>query len=225
MSAPQGPSAPAPGSHRYFTLLYTPAARRETLATLLAVADEIGAEPPDSADHSVAHVRLEWWRGEAQRFACGEPQHPWLRALLAAHPASACLDLQPLVEAAARDLASRTLASQASHAFGRAIFELAARALCAQPLPPALQARIGELGASVEQLEDDSSDAEARAKSRQQLSDIGQALQPSLAPLLVWLALAARRPQHRTPLLAGLSDNLIAWNAARRAARGRFRLQ
>jgi hypothetical protein len=225
VSAAHHPAAPAPGSHRYFTLLYTPAARREALSTLLAVADEIGAEPPDSADHSVAHVRLEWWRAEAERFARGEPQHPWLRALLAGHPASASLDLQPLVQAAAVDLASRTLASQASHAFTRALFELAASALCAQPLSPALQARIGELGASVEQLEEDSSDADARAKSRQHLSEIGEALQPSLAPLLVWLALAARRPHHRTPLLAGLTNNLIAWNAARRAARGRFRLQ
>lgn len=225
MSAAHHPAAPAPGSHRYFTLLYTPAARREALSTLLAVADEIGAEPPDSADHSVAHVRLEWWRAEAERFARGEPQHPWLRALLAGHPASASLDLQPLVQAAAVDLASRTLASQASHAFTRALFELAASALCAQPLSPALQARIGALGASVEQLEEDSSDADARAKSRQHLSEIGEALQPSLAPLLVWLALAARRPHHRTPLLEGLTNNLIAWNAARRAARGQFRLQ
>jgi hypothetical protein len=47
----------------------------------------------------------------------------------------------------------------------------------------------------------------------------------ALSTLLVWLALAARRPHHRTPLLAGLTNNLIAWNAARRAARGRFRLQ
>src|SRR5579862_7871234 len=104
MSGPSGPAAPAPGSHRYFTLLYAPASRREELNTLLAVADEIGA-PSHAADHTVAHVRLEWWRREADRFAGGEPEHPWLRALLMHHPSTARPNLRSLVDAAAVDLA------------------------------------------------------------------------------------------------------------------------
>jgi hypothetical protein len=225
MSGPQHPSAPAPGSRRYFTLLYTPQARREALNTLLAVADEIGSAPAASADHSVAHLRLEWWRREAELFARGEPQHPWLRSLLTQHPAAAALDLQSLVEAAAMDLATRTLASQHGHALRRALFELAACALLTQPLAASLRERIGELGANLERLEGNSCDTEARAALRQQLQQIDVALQPSLTPLLVWLALVARRSHLRPALLESLTDNLIAWSAARRAARGRFTLQ
>lgn len=225
MSTPQQPSAPAPGSRRYLTLLYTPPRHREQLLTLLALADEIGAAPAASADHSIAHVRLEWWREETQRFARGTPQHPWLRALLAAHPAAASLDLQPLVDAAAVDLATRTLAAHSAHALRRALFELAAHALCAPPPPPAQQALIGELGANLERLERDPSDETARAALPQQLQRLGESLQPALTPLLVWLALAARRSHRRPALLDSLTDNLIAWSAARRAARGRFRLQ
>jgi hypothetical protein len=225
LSAPQHPAAPAPGSRRYFTLLYTPQARREQLNTLLAVADELAGARAASADHSVAHVRLEWWRQEATRFARGEPQHPWLRALLAEHPAAAALDLQPLVDAAAVDLATRTLASQDSHALRRALFELAARALLEQPLAPALRESIGELGANLQRLESNPADAETRAALRARLEQIGETLQPALAPLLVWLALAARRSPPRAPLLHSLSNNLIAWSAARRAGRGRFTLQ
>ena len=224
MSAPPRPSAPAPGSHRYLTLLYTPPAHRDQLLTLLAVADEIGAAPAASVDHSIAHVRLEWWRQETQRFVRGEPQHPWLRALLATHPAASSLDLQALVDAAAVDLATRTLASPSAHALRRALFELAAHALCAPQLPPAQQALIGELGAFLEQLERDPSDQRARAALKQQLHRLGETLQPALAPLLVWLALAARRSHRRPRLLDSLTDNLIAWSAARQAARGRFRL-
>jgi len=128
------PSPPAAGSPRYFALLYTPATLRPVFGTLLALADEISAGGARGLDHSVAHVRLEWWRGEAERYARGEPQHPWLRALLAQHPASRGLDLQPLVQAAALDLATGTQSAQPGVALPaanmqRAVFELAARVL------------------------------------------------------------------------------------------------
>jgi len=170
-------------------------------------------------------VRLEWWRHEAERFSRGEPQHPWLRALLQEHPAAAALDLLALVTAAAVDLATRTLASQAGHALRRALFELAADALCTAPLSPELRVSVGELGANLERLESDPSDSQARTALQLQLRQIGDAPQRALTPLLVWLALAARRSQRRTALLQSLTDNLIAWSAARRAARGRFTLQ
>jgi hypothetical protein len=224
VSDAQHPSAPAPGSRRYYTLLYTPEAHREELNTLLAVAEEIAPVPTASADHSVAHVRLEWWRDEAGRFARGEPQHPWLRTLLREHPSSARLDLLHIVDAAAMDLATRTLSARQAHALRRALFEEAAGALLAQPLGAALRECIGELGASLERLEDDPEDVEARATLRQRLGQISAALQPALAPLLVWLALAARSRQHAA-LFESLSDNFTAWSAARRAARGRFTLQ
>jgi len=224
VSDARAPTPPAAGSHRYFTLLYTPAALRDELSTLLALADEIGSDPPASADHSVAHVRLEWWRHEAERFARGEPQHPWLRSLLAQYPATVSLNLLGLVEAAAIDLATRTLSSQHGNALQRALFELAASALCSQPLPTQLQTTIGELGAVTHRLEHDPTDQQARDQLALHLHRIGDTAQPQLAPLLVWLALAARRPHQRAGLLDSLADNLIAWRAARRAARGRFRL-
>ncbi len=53
------PSAPQPGSARYFALLYSPRAQRPALARLLALADEIGAGVTRRLDHDVAHARLE----------------------------------------------------------------------------------------------------------------------------------------------------------------------
>lgn len=223
-SGAQLPASPQPGSHRYFTLLYTPAALREELNTLLAVADEIGTGPASQADHSVAHVRLEWWRCEAERFSRGEPQHPWLRALLAEHPGTGALNLRSLVDGAAIDLATQTLRAQHGSALRSALFALVADALCEAPLTSEWERAVGTLGAAVHQLECNADDAAARAQMQQQLRVIGAALQPALTPLLVWLALAARRPRRRHPLIQQLTDNLVAWRAARRAARGRFRL-
>ena len=67
---------------------------------------------------------------------------------------------------------------------------------------------------------------------RQQARGIDRALQPRLTPLLVWIALAAAQAQRRLQraqgksgaLLDAFADNIIAWSAARRAARGRFRI-
>ena len=219
----QHPAPPPPGSRRYFTLLYTPAPQREALSTLLALSDEIASEPAARTDHGIAHARLEWWQHEAQRFAQGSPEHPWLRTLLAEHPHAAGLDLQRLVQAAAVDLANRTLAQREGDALRRALFELAAGALCDR-LTPAQCAAVGELGASLQRLEHEPADGEARAMLQRHLQAIDDARQAQLAPLLVWLALAARPARRRGRLLEGLADNLVAWSAARRAARGRFRL-
>src|SRR5579862_4416777 len=125
------PADPSPGSHRYFVLLYTPAARRRALATLLALADELGAEPVAGADHGVAHTRLAWWRHEAERFRHGAPEHPWLRSLQAT--ASTDFDLIPLVEGAEVDLAARTLRNEPSACLFRALFIAAARLLGDDP--------------------------------------------------------------------------------------------
>jgi hypothetical protein len=254
LSTPALPPRPADGSPRYFALLYTPDAARATLGTLLALADEISAGAGRGLDHSVAHVRLEWWRGEAERFARGQPQHPWLRALLAQRPAAAALDLTVLVQAAALDLATETLGGQPGAAVQRALFELAESALPAPlhtgphdavperpprdvlaalaertselerftgvgPWPPAAADRPGALAATLEAL-------------RRQTAALDRTLQPRLAPLLVWITLAARQARRleRAPGrksasgLDGFADNIAAWNAARRAVRGHFRI-
>jgi hypothetical protein len=220
----QQPPSPAPGSHRYFAWLYAPASLREELSTLFALADEIGTDPAIDADHSVAHARLEWWRHEAERFSRGLPQHPWLRSLLRDHPQASSLDLQLLVDGAEQDLATRTLKRGDSESLRRAMFALAAWTLCEHHPTPAITAAAGDIGAATQKLERDPDDAIARAALPSSLLAIGHGNQPSLTPLLVWLALAAMTPRQRGPLFRVVFDNFVAWSAARRAARGRFRL-
>ncbi len=256
---PAQPPPPAEGSPCHFALLYSPATARSTLATLLALANEISAGATRRLDHALAHVRLDWWRGEAERYARGEPQHPWLRALLAQDP-DRRLNLQRLVEAAATDLATDTLGGRPAGALQRALFELAGTALRApadsQPPSPQLQRVLGDLGERAGELErfaygrsapvphsaasapppaaapGADSPAAALEALRREAEAIDRALQPRLTPLLVWIALAARQAQRRTRRaprsggsgLDGFADNMIAWRAARRAARGRFRI-
>ena len=224
MNSTRRPAGPAPGSHRYFALLYTPARLREELSILLALADEIGTDPAIAADHSVAHARLQWWQHEAERFARGAPEHPWLRSLLGDRPQAAALDLRPLVEGAAVDLAARTLSRGESEASQRALFAVTARVLIAADLEPSLQTAVSDLGAAVQRLERDPGDAAARADALMPLQAISHERQPALTPLLVWLALAASGPRSASRLRTTLADNFVAWSAARRAARGRFNL-
>jgi hypothetical protein len=249
------PPPPVEGSPGHFALLYSPVDARARLAAVLALANEISVGAARQLDHAVAHVRLEWWRGEAERYARGEPQHPWLRALLAQDPVR-CLNLQRLVEAAALDLATDSLSARPATALQRAVFELAEAALRtpvdAEPPAPHLQRALGDLGERAAELERYASTDGAPAVSApmpagtpaaagpaaalealRRLSEaIDRALQPRLTPLLVWIALAARQAQRRARRghgrsasgLDGVADNLVAWRAARRAARGRFRL-
>ena len=246
------PPSPPAGSPRYFALLYTQANLRPLLRALLALADEISAGGARGLDHSVAHLRLEWWRGEAERFARGEPQHQWLRALLAQHPASRGLDLQPLVQAAALDLATQTLGAPSGVALPGAklqgaVFELAADALRpdrhTDPLSPQLQRTLRGLGERVLELERFAAGGAATVSApaapaaalealRRQAAAIDAAWLPQLAPLLVWSALAAaqarrraRRPdRNRGSMFDGFADNMLAWNTARRAVRGLIRI-
>lgn len=244
--------SPPPGSPRYFALLYTPPAQRPVLRALLALAEEISAGGARGLDHSVAHVRLDWWRGEAERYARGEPQHPWLRALIAEHRTGRSLDLQPLVQAAALDLAIQTQSAEPGAALPgaklqRAVFELTADALRTDrdtdPLPPQLRRTLGDLGEQVLELERFAAGS-ARSSAaptapgaalealQRQIRDIDGALQPQLTPLLVWIASAAaqarRRARRANPnhgsTLDGFADNMLAWSAARRAVRGRIRI-
>jgi hypothetical protein len=240
---------PATGSPRYFALLYCPAAARPALSTLLALADEISAGAGRGLDHSVAHLRLDWWRAESERYRRGEPQHPWLRALLH-EPGGRDLMLQPLVDAAAVDLATETLAAQAGANLQRSVFELADSALrsaqdAPPPAAPVLRALrdLGQYACELERFADGRLQPAATAAAanaahsaldalRQQARGIDRALQPRLTPLLVWIALAARQARRRLQhpqgksgaLLDAFADNIVAWNAARRAARGRFRI-
>jgi len=229
---------PAPGSIHFFTLLYSPRERRVALRTLLALADEIGAGVGRQLDHGVAHLRLDWWRREAQRLAAGSPAHPWLIAWQ--RERFPPLDLAALIDAAAIDLASERLAASGTQRLPQALFVLAATVLAADTsaaaLVPQQRDLIAALGRSVDTLEHPQVARTGQPDSAQRLR-LDPALQRALAPLLVWAALAAcharrreRRATRKSPTMAapvvdGLADNLIAWQAARTARRGYFRLE
>jgi phytoene synthase len=73
------------GSMRYFSLLYAPEDKREQLCALYVIDAEI-RESAQSANHDVAHTRLQWWRAEVDRLVNGNPQHPATRLLNDAQP-------------------------------------------------------------------------------------------------------------------------------------------
>jgi len=170
-------------------------------------------------DHGVAHLRLDWWRAELQRFARGTPEHPWLSAWLRERPQDQHLGLESLTEAAAIDLAGARLAARTDHCLASALFVLGAKLLGMETLTPQLEQQLRALGHFVATLEHGASAAAPV------LPDAPA--QPRLTSLLVWAALAERKAARR-PRAAGrfdmLADNFIAWRAARRAQRGRFGL-
>jgi len=226
---------PAAGSIGYFTLLYTPRERRAAVRTLLALADEIGAGVIRQLDHGLAHARLTWWRQEAQRLAAGSPAHPWLIAWR--REGAAPLDVAALIDAAAIDLASEHLAASRARQLPQSRFVLTAALLSAGTPTAVLIAQrhdlLAALGLRVDALEHPAA-VDPQPIERLRVDPI---LQPVLAPLLVWAALAARQARRRerraaaqsstiaAPAVDALADNLIAWHAARAARRGHFRLE
>ena len=71
----------APGSLRYFAVLFAAPATRPVLEALYAFEGEL-RRVSGSATHEAAHARLGWWRGEVDRLAAGRPEHPMTIALL-----------------------------------------------------------------------------------------------------------------------------------------------
>jgi phytoene synthase len=83
------------------------------LQILLELETEIRGVLKPGMEHRVAHVRMEWWRAEVERFASGKPAHPLTRALLETSPHSPNSNLSGLVDTAIWDLASATFGSRA----------------------------------------------------------------------------------------------------------------
>jgi phytoene/squalene synthetase len=77
------PVHPGPGfplaSLRYFVWLYSP--QQRVVQSLLGLEREIAGAQRAVTEHQVVHVRLEWWRAEAERVTAGNPIHPLTRAL------------------------------------------------------------------------------------------------------------------------------------------------
>lgn len=120
-----------------------------------------------------------------------------------------------------------------------ALFLVIAEALCEQPLASEQRQALGELGAATQQFETARREASRhepiqgapvagstavppRNDLKTHMEMLGSGLQRPLTPLLLWLVLAARGSHSRSVWFAGLSDNLLAWQTARRCARGRF---
>ncbi len=102
------PVAAPPGSPRYFAWLYSTGALRTALHTLFAIEQEIRSGLRAGMEHHVAHVRLEWWQAECERFASGHPLHPLTRSLATQLGKSPSGDLSGLVDTARWDLAGAT---------------------------------------------------------------------------------------------------------------------
>ena len=106
---------PGESSTRLLACLYASESQRPLLSALCALEEEIGASLKAGLDHSIAHVRLAWWREECARCAAGTPCAPLTRAIGAhfgAAERSALAGLAGLVEVAAWDLAAATFATR-----------------------------------------------------------------------------------------------------------------
>ena len=103
--APERRGTP-PGSMRYFAVLFAADHARQRLHAFYALETEL-RDTVASANHDIAHTRLQWWREELERLAGGNPRHPVTMTLAAAaHLGSVDLGgLRDLADAAALDLA------------------------------------------------------------------------------------------------------------------------
>jgi phytoene synthase len=151
--------AAPPGSMRYFSLLYTPEARRESVTALYAIDAEI-RESARSANHEVAHSRLQWWRAEVDRLVNGAAQHPATRALQADSAERAELaKLHEVIAAADMDLArmtyddARELRAYCSRSAGAAVELVAAQLIRPLPLTEPLRSYANRVGVGVRQTE------------------------------------------------------------------------
>lgn len=145
-----------PGSMRYFSLLYSPEERRESVLALYAIDTEI-RESAKSASHDVAHTRLTWWRAETDRLVNGNPQHPATRLLHERNSGdrSVFSKLHEVLAAADMDLSRMTFSNQQElRAYcsrsGGAIQELVASQLVApNALDESTRAAANKLGVGI----------------------------------------------------------------------------
>jgi 15-cis-phytoene synthase len=147
-------AAPA-GSLRYFSLLYAPDDKRDQLCALYVVEAEI-RESALSANHDVAHTRLQWWRAEIDRLVNGNPQHPATK-LLHEMPGDRAgfSKLHEVAVAADMDLARMTysnmreLRAYCSRSGGAVLELMAAQLVAPAPLDDAKRATANRLGSGV----------------------------------------------------------------------------
>ena len=69
------------GSSFYYSFLFLPPERRRAITALYAFCREVDDTVDDTADSSVARIKLAWWRTEVSSMYQGTPTHPVSKAL------------------------------------------------------------------------------------------------------------------------------------------------
>jgi phytoene synthase len=75
--------ASASGSSFYYSFLFLPPERRQTITALYAFCREVDDVVDECNDPQVAAGKLAWWRAEIDGLYAGQPQHPVTQALQA----------------------------------------------------------------------------------------------------------------------------------------------
>lgn len=162
VAKPPQPESPPPAPAnlpRYFAWLYSPPRPRAALQALLAIENEIRSCLRPGFEHNVAHVRLEWWREESERFAQGVPVHPFTRALIPLTPPQARRGLRGLVGITVWDLASATFETREEFTgycqrWGSALIEPLVASAAPDHLSPERAAQLGQtVGAALREIE------------------------------------------------------------------------
>jgi phytoene synthase len=69
------------GSSFYYSFLFLPPERRRAITALYAFCREVDDTVDETADGSVARIKLAWWRTEVSAMYTGAPTHPVTKAL------------------------------------------------------------------------------------------------------------------------------------------------
>lgn len=69
------------GSSFYYSFLFLPPDRRRAITALYAFCREVDDIVDDSADASVARMKLAWWRTQVDQLFNGHADHPVMQAL------------------------------------------------------------------------------------------------------------------------------------------------
>jgi phytoene synthase len=69
------------GSSFYYSFLFLPPERRRAITALYAFCREVDDTVDETADGSVARIKLAWWRTEVSSMYTGTPTHPVTQAL------------------------------------------------------------------------------------------------------------------------------------------------
>jgi hypothetical protein len=210
-------------------LVFTPADRRAAVQALDALLEEIGASLAADLDHTVAHTRLVWWRGELARLDSGAPLHPITQTLYRLAPGAQYARLEALITAAELQLAGHQPANASERSALFASIYGAGEMVRAQIVHGSADARLASFGRALGEvygyaacldaalLDDRRQYAQALREALLQLTPTA-ALAPAQRHGLIRAALIAHRltagalkppPHHLTALF-------IAWRTARR---------